>query len=119
MKRIEELQDELFKKRANYVHLDRTLGMEKEVPYESWNIYTASIGHNFFKDKQEFIHFLERLVSDEMFYRTRNIQAIEERIESQKTHLRDAQDTLEILENDLRNAKSASLEGEIAKKEDA
>ena len=65
MNEIKELQDQLFKTRAVYVHLDRTLGLnDKNEPYESWNIYTPEISHNTFKDKSEFIKFLKRLIND-------------------------------------------------------
>jgi hypothetical protein len=108
MEKIKKLQDQLFKTRNNYIHLDRCLGMrEGNVPYEQWNIYTPDISHNSFENKEEFIEFLERLVSDDAFYNGRSIEKLREDLESAKNRLVDDQKTLERLTKNLEEAEKA------------
>lgn len=102
MDKVKELQDKLFEKRADYVVVDRTLGLNNEnEPYERWNIYTPDISHNNFENRAKFVEFLERLVSDDVFYRTRNIEKIKDSIETTERHIREYQDSLVRLKSDL------------------
>lgn len=107
MQKIKELQDQLFKTRANYVYLDRCLGMRDNIPYEQWNIYTPDISHNNFENKEEFVVFLERLISDDAFYNGKSIGKLREDFESAKNRLADDQKTLERLTKNLAEAEEA------------
>ena len=105
MKRIKELQDQLFKTRANYVHLDRCLGLRDGIPFEKWNIYTPDISHNTFENKEAFVTFLERLIADDVFYNSKSIDSIESDIAGLKKQIVDNQDYVKRLEKDLQDAK--------------
>ena len=107
MEYIKQLQDKLFATRANYVHLDRCLGMRDGVPYEHWNIYTPDISHNNFENKEEFVAFLERLIADDAFYNGKSIEKIREDIDAAKNRLQDDQKTLERLTKNLEEAEEA------------
>lgn len=111
MDKIQELQSILFATRADYVHLDRCLGMRDGVPYERWNIYTPDISHNSFENKEEFVAFLEKLIADDVFYNSKSLDKIRADIDSTKKRLEDDQKTLERLTKNLEEAVEEAKKG--------
>ena len=86
--RVFELISLLKSKYTNYVSFSYVDGKE----YERWSIYTGHINHNIFTDIDRLIVFMERLVSDESFYRTRDLDKLMEDFEHQQEIIRDAEE---------------------------
>ena len=83
------------------------------IGYESlnkkWSFYTSDIGHHNFTDIISLKEFLKKLIFDEMFYKTRDIGRLEERLESINETLADLVEEKQDIKNTISTLNKESI----------
>jgi len=96
---------ELDKKQGDgYVHFDITVGSSDidKSEYVTYNIYTSSINHNRFNDKDDMIKFIDKICKNPKQYNTISLEKAKERLRESLADIEYQKEEIEQLEKGIK-----------------